>query len=321
VDWLFQCNPKRFDLATFLEGESVVDRWAMNQGKDLVSVGDRVFFWQTGEEARLLAIGHVISPVYERESSFGSHVVDIAFEHKVVPPLTRDEARANETLRNFTPFRSWQGTNFLIRDSSIVAELERNIEGRLVPISGQPPVSPPPPVELDAAIKTDEREKTNALRNYIAAMDPTAFEWLVRALFLKLGYANVEVTKRSGDGGVDVRAVLAAAGVGRIKTCIQVKRQQNVGRPVVQNVRGSLGAHEVGIVVTSGGFSDEARAEAQDQTKAPITLIDGRELTKLLLKHQIGIQHVNVRLYRLVLDNLVKEKLQTLVEESEESES
>jgi hypothetical protein len=36
---------------------------------------------------------------------------------------------------------------------------------------------------------------------------------------MKLGYKNVVVTKRSGDGGIDVKAVLVAEGVGNIKTC------------------------------------------------------------------------------------------------------
>lgn len=284
-----------------------------------------MLFWQTGREAQLLAVGQVISPVYERASSdFGRYCVDIAFEHKIVPPLTREEALANETLRNLAPFKGWQGTNFLLRDPAIIAELQRTIEGRLVPISRTLPLNQ----DIDAiknaeiAIKNAELETTNALRNYIAEMDPTAFEWLVRALFLRLGYENVVVTKRSGDGGIDVKAVLVVAGVGNIKTCIQVKRQQTpVGRPIVQNIRGSLGPHEGGIVVTSGRFSDEARDEAQDPTKAPIALIDGQKFAELLVKHQIGIQHIDRKLYRLAFDDLAKEKLQARVEESDEGGS
>ena len=95
-------------------------------------------------------------------------------------------------------------------------------------------------------------------------------------------YKNVFVTKRSGDGGIDVKAILVVEGVGNIKTCIQVKRQQTpVGRPVVQNLRGSLGSHEVGIVVTSSGFSDGAREEAQDLTKAPIALIQWSKIRRI----------------------------------------
>ena len=86
---------------------------------------------------------------------------------------------------------------------------------------------------------------------------------------------------------------------------------------VVQNLRGSLGPHEVGIVVTSSGFSDEARKEAQGPTKAPIGLISGQQFAELLLKYEIGIQHIDRKLYRLVLDDLTKDKLQSRVKEPE----
>lgn len=59
MDWLFQCNPKRWDLASILETDPVQqDEWSVGQGRNLVSPDDRVFFWQTGPDARLLAIGH-----------------------------------------------------------------------------------------------------------------------------------------------------------------------------------------------------------------------------------------------------------------------
>jgi restriction system protein len=321
LDWLFQCNPRRYDLAAFLDGGGTNEDWAMNQGRNLVSPGDRVFFWQTGGKAQLLAIGQVASPVYERAGSdFGRYCVDIAFHHKIVPPLTREEASGNETLRNFAPFKGLQGTNFVLRDPAIIAELEKSIEGRLVPISMPGELVQPVDAIKNAeiAIKNAALETVNALRKYIGEMEPTTFELLVSALFLKLGYKHVAVTKRSGDAGIDVKGVLVVEGVGNIRTCIQVKRQQSpVGRPVVQNLRGSLGPHEVGIVVTSSGFSDEAHEEAQDPTKAPIALISGQQFAELLLKYEIGIQHIDRKLYRVAFADLAKERLQARVEASE----
>jgi len=318
MDWLFQYNPKRYDLAVFLESGGTREGWNMRQSRNLVSLGDRVFFWQTGADAQLLAVGQVVSPVYERAGSdFGPHYVDITFEHRIVPPLRKDEVLTNETLRNFRPFKGAMGTNFRLDAPEIIAELQKKIEGRLVPI----PISGELVQPIDAikraetAIQNAAREATDALRKYLAKMDPFAFEMLVSTLFLTLGYKRVVVTKRSGDSGIDVKAILAVEGVGNIRTCIQVKRQQTpVGRPVVQNLRGSLGPHEVGIVVASSSFSGEARGEAQDATKAPIALITGQEFAELLLKHQIGIQHIDRKLYRLALDDLAEEKLRARVE-------
>jgi HJR/Mrr/RecB family endonuclease len=325
MDWLFQCNPKRFDLVAFLEGGGTREDWNMRQGRNLVSLGDRVFFWQTGADAQLLAVGQVISPVYERASSdFGQYYVDINFEHRIVPPLRKDEVLSNETLQNFRPFKGAMGTNFRLDDPAIITELQKKIEGRLVPISiSKELVQPIDAIKhAETAIQNAARDATNALRKYIAEMKPVAFEWLVGLLFRALGYEHVVVTKRSGDGGIDVKAVLSVEGVGNIRTCIQVKRQQNaVGGPVVQNLRGSLGPHEVGIVVTSSSFSGEAREEAQDATKAPIALISGQEFAELLVKHQIGIQHIDRKLYRLALDDLAEEKLLARVEEFDDGDA
>jgi hypothetical protein len=51
MDWVFQCNPKRYDLASELEKGTQTEDWSMNQHRELVSPGDRVFFWQTGSNA------------------------------------------------------------------------------------------------------------------------------------------------------------------------------------------------------------------------------------------------------------------------------
>ena len=318
MDWLFQCNPKRYDLAAFLEGGGTHEDWSMNQGRNLVSPGDRVFFWQSGENARLLAIGQVASPVYERASSdFGRYCVDIAFQYKIVPPLTREEVLSNPTLQNFTPFKGMQGTNFVIRDPVIILELNKVTNNRLLKILMLKEIIQPidKMQEAENAIKNAALETTSALRNHLSKMEANTFELLVRAVFTKLGYQDVVVTKRSGDAGIDVKAVLAAEGVGNIRTCIQVKRQQSpVGRPIVQNLRGSLGAHEVGIIVASSGFTDEAREDAQDPTKAPIALIGGQEVAELLVKYEIGVQHIERKLYRLAIADLTPEKLQDVAE-------
>ena len=101
MDWVFQCNPKRYDLASELEKGIRTQDWAMNQHRERVAPGDRVFFWQTGSNARLLATGHVDSPVYERESPFGRHRVGIVFDCRIIPPVTRPEMLSETILGNF----------------------------------------------------------------------------------------------------------------------------------------------------------------------------------------------------------------------------
>jgi HJR/Mrr/RecB family endonuclease len=324
MDWIFQCNPKLFDLASALESSvRSNDWWAVNQNRQLVSPGDRVFFWQTGPSAGMLAIGRVTSPVYVRQpSSFGRYCVDIDFDYKIAPPLSRAEALGNETLKNFAVFKGQQGTNFVIKDPAIGAELDRLLEERRVPI---PPDKTLPPIHaqhsLDIAIKQAKNETARKIREHIERMDPFAFQWLVRTLLLKLGYKNVEVMKQTGDGGVDVRATLIAGGIANIRTCVQVKRQPTVGRPVVQSLRGSLSVNEGGLLVTSGQINDNARKEAMAPGKVPIALVDGAKLVEFLLDHGIGVEHANVTLYRLRLDELSMDYLQAVVEAEDDEEA
>jgi hypothetical protein len=324
MDWVFQCNPKRYDLAAELEKGNQTEDWSMNQHRELVSPGDRVFFWQTGSNARLLAIGHVDSPVYERESPFGRHRVDIIFDHKVVPPAIRPEVLEQKALSTFGPFKGVMGTNFPILNVETVTALEKLVEGRLISLSatGSPaPATGNAHIALDEAIKRSRHQISLSLRDYISTMDPFGFQWLVRALLIKLGYTDVVVSKASGDGGVDLRATLVGGGIARIRTCIQVKRQQSVGAPVVQNIRGALSAHEAGLLVTSGQFTAGAIAEANDPQKLPIALVNGAQLLDLLLKHEIGVEPVHLTYYRLKLDEISKERLEAFVEEQSTSAS
>ena len=317
MDWVFQCNPKRYDLAALLEKGVGTERWSMNQHRNLVSPGDRIFLWETGPNARLLALGHTASPVYERDSPFGRYQVDIVLDHRVVPALTRAEVLQDKILANFGPFKGLMGTNFPIQSAEITVALDGLLGHRLVPIAnGEMPEAGAVNVQssLDTAIKKARQHVAASLSEHIAQMDPIAFEWLVRALLLKLGYTDVTVTKPSGDGGVDLRATLVGGGVAQIRTCIQVKRQQTVGAPVVQSIRGSLSAHEAGLLVTSGHFTAGARAEAIDPHKLPITLVSGGELVELLLRHQIGVEAVSLT-YRPKFDDISKERLEAVVEE------
>ncbi len=71
---------------------------------------------------------------------------------------------------------------------------------------------------------------------------------------------------------------------------VQVKRwKRNVQASVVQQVRGSLGAHEQGLIITTSDFSSGARKEAGRPDAIPVGLMNGEQLVLLLAEHGIGI--------------------------------
>lgn len=71
-------------------------------------------------------------------------------------------------------------------------------------------------------------------------MNPYKFEHLVGQLLEAMGYEQVEVTKASGDKGVDVVGKVQV-GITTITEVVQVKRMQNtITRPFIDQLRGAL---------------------------------------------------------------------------------
>jgi restriction system protein len=124
----------------------------------------------------------------------------------------------------------------------------------------------------------------------IKEMDPAAFERLCQRLLREAGFEKVEVTGRSGDGGID-GVGLARLGLLSFPTYFQCKRYQgSVGSGPVRDFRGAMaGRGEKGVIITSGTFTPAARAEATRDGVPPIDLIDGDALCDLLKRHRVGI--------------------------------
>ena len=129
------------------------------------------------------------------------------------------------------------------------------------------------------------------LLQQVGKMPPAEFEALVGTLLAKLGFEDVAVTSFKSDGGIDVRGTMVTGDVVRTRMAVQVKRwKANVQAPTVQQVRGSLGAHEQGLIITTSDFSMGARAEAERPDATPVALMNGEQLVKLLVENDIGIR-------------------------------
>jgi len=133
-------------------------------------------------------------------------------------------------------------------------------------------------------------------------MKPGDFEELISQLLAEMGFEMVEVTKLSGDGGIDVRGTLVVGDVVRIRMAVQVKKwkiKNNFRAPVVQQVRGSLGAQEQGLIITTSDFSPGAVKEATQVDKTPIALMNGDQLVMLLMDHGIGVHRSTPDLFEI----------------------
>lgn len=146
--------------------------------------------------------------------------------------------------------------------------------------------------ELDEEGATDaEVSWQDKLLTILTEMTPDAFERLSQRLLRESGFTQVEVTGRSGDGGIDGHGVVKLQGLLSFHVYFQCKRYRNtVGSSVVRDFRGAMmGRADKGLIITTGTFTREAIAEATRDGATPIDLIDGPELMDRLKDLGLGV--------------------------------
>ena len=132
---------------------------------------------------------------------------------------------------------------------------------------------------------------TDLLDN-LTHIPPSSFEHTVLDLLENMGYGRARHIGRSGDGGID--GVIDQDTLGLDSVYVQAKRwTSQVGEPEIRSFSGSLDPHGAtrGILITTSGFSESARrtAEAISTGSKHIRLVDGSELTQLMIDHSVGV--------------------------------
>jgi restriction system protein len=125
-------------------------------------------------------------------------------------------------------------------------------------------------------------------------IDPIRFEQVVLTLMEKMNYGVGSMTKMSHDGGID--GIINEDELGLEKIYLQANRYSDnkVNEKEIQNFAGALSCSPVrkGVFITTSYFDEKAKKKAEDASKKGliIRLINGDELTNLMIKHNIGIQ-------------------------------
>ena len=166
---------------------------------------------------------------------------------------------------------------------------------------------------------------TDQLRQRLLALDFPSFARCICRLLDALGYENTQPTgrrkwkgyNRHGGGGYDLEAALPG-GLAPRRVIAQVKQYDTlaVHQRSVDELRGAClraGASEA-VLVTTSTFSEVVRRSERVRTSAsspdaagtlvaPIRLIDGEELVRLLIRHRLGVRERGLcRVRRLELD-------------------
>lgn len=149
-------------------------------------------------------------------------------------------------------------------------------------------------------VEESELDWKDHLLATLRAMDPSAFERLCQRLLRESGFVKVEVTGRSGDGGIDGTGILQLS-LMSFHVLFQCKRYQgSVGSGAVRDFRGAMmGRSNKGLIITTGTFSPDARREATRDGAPPIDLIDGEELCEKLKELGLGLEKEMVEVVRV----------------------
>ena len=143
----------------------------------------------------------------------------------------------------------------------------------------------------DSADESSEEESWRAaLLGILREMKPDAFERLCQRLLREHGFTRVEVTGRSGDGGIDGTGVLRV-NLLSFHVNYQCKRYAGtVGPGSIRDFRGALaGRADKGLFITTGRFTKDAEREAVRDGAMAIDLINGDELCGLLRDKGLGV--------------------------------
>lgn len=145
--------------------------------------------------------------------------------------------------------------------------------------------------EVEEEIEDQIDWKENLI-SVILEMDPSAFERLCQRLLRESGFIQVEVTGKSGDGGIDGKGIVRINGFLSFHVFFQCKRYKgSVGSGDVRDFRGAMqGRADKGLFITTGNFTRESIKEATRDGAPPIDLIDGDQLCEKLKQFNLGVK-------------------------------
>jgi restriction system protein len=129
------------------------------------------------------------------------------------------------------------------------------------------------------------------LLNLLKSLPPSGFERLCQRLLREAGFQQVNITGRSGDGGIDGNGVLAVNPLMTFSVLFQCKRYDGAVTPSqVRDFRGAMmGRTDKGILITTGNFTLEAKKEARRDGVPPIELVDGEKLVEMFEQLALGL--------------------------------
>jgi restriction system protein len=240
-----------------------------------MKIGDRVIYPRKID--RTLLWGEISTPyLYDRASNPD-------FPHR----------RGVRWLKSLGRDEFSQGALYELGSTLTVFEI-RNFTGEFIS-RFEPPAElgdKPGPLADDDTQAVVARDIAETTKDFISKklkteLKGSPMEPFVADLFRAMGY-NAHATRASRDDGIDVIAHRDELGIEPPILNIQVKAHEgNIGADLVKSFYAMIHERNVGIFITTGGYTAAARDFAK--TKANFKLIDGAEFVSLIEKYYDGL--------------------------------
>ncbi len=254
----------------------------------------------------------LFNPVLQALHQLGGSGKNIEIEERVIAILNLSNIEVEDIHRGNTSklsYRSAWARTYLKRlgliENSSRAVWSLTAEGRntkeidkeeakkiVKELSGVKKDDPNLAASIDESAELNEMSWEEEIIETMKKMEPDAFERLSQRLLRELGFSNVEVTGKTGDGGIDGVGVIKLGGVLSFHVVFQSKRyKDSVSSNAIRDFRGAMvGRADKGVFITTGTFTRDAKHEAQRDGAPPIDLIDGNDLAEQLKILGLGVK-------------------------------
>ena len=200
-------------------------------------------------------------------------------------------------LMNSSQYGVWglteNGRNAALTND-FVLELFRNVQQKFTADRKSRKETAPKSNDDDAEIDSTDVgvDYKSELLSTLQSLPPEGFERVCQRLLRESGFQQVDVTGRSGDGGIDGHGILQINPFVSFKVLFQCKRYQGaVAVSTVRDFRGALqGRADKGIILTTGTFTTDAKREATRDGATPIEIVDREKLVEMFENLKLGLR-------------------------------
>jgi restriction system protein len=239
-----------------------------------VKIGDRVLTYDPSERVYLAGVltgDYRYDPTRDGEYK---NVRDVKWDGQVardsLSVATRNSLGSISTLFQLPP--------------EAADEIEKRLSGSMTPTSVET-LRDTEETQVDAILKDVQNRAFEFIKDKLSGLDWDDMQELVAALLRAMGY-KTRISPSGPDRGKDI--VASPDGFGFESPRIVVEVKHRVGSAMgSQEVRAFLGGRhkdDKGLYVSTGGFSKDARYEAE-RASIPVTLMDLDDLTRAILEH------------------------------------